>query len=398
MQTVQIPIEGGVFVTVSAEDESRVAQHRWHCWGKYPRCPALNMSLHHFILGQRPDDVPEDFVADHANRNTMDASRPNLRWVSVSFNMWNHAAKPRKSCFRGVQWEARTAKWVVQFKHRTIGAWQDEREAFVAYAGAVIREWPLWAPSSDWLVGDGLLTGDEVRLLVEAADVEMPSTSQGELPRGVKRMGEKFVVSFKRKWHGVFATQDVAEAVYNNLALDHRSRSWDEHVRQPIPRDDDGNAIIPLGGQEGVGKVALVPDELFHVLTWEHSWTLANTGYPVCNWGNDRLVQMHVMVFRLLHPFYVRNSHLSIDHIDRNQLNNLPNNLRLATRSEQQSNKGKRANATSQYPGVFWSAKKGWCVDLRVDGKRISRIGFATEQDAFQATKNLKANLSQQAM
>jgi hypothetical protein len=54
-------------------------------------------------MGPRPDNVPEDWVIDHIDRDRFNNTRENLRWVSPSFNAFN-AKRPDSgvSRFRGV--------------------------------------------------------------------------------------------------------------------------------------------------------------------------------------------------------------------------------------------------------------------------------------------------------
>ena len=66
----------------------------------------------------------------------------------------------------------------------------------------------------------------------------------------------------------------------------------------------------------------------------------------------------------------------SLDHIDRNPLNNMFKNLRLASRREQQHNKAKRKDNKSGYIGVnFQHDKRGngyyyWCTSIRKPGNK----------------------------
>lgn len=71
---------------------------------------------------------------------------------------------------------------------------------------------------------------------------------------------------------------------------------------------------------------------------------------------------------------------LFIDHIDGNRLNNHIENLRLATSLENQYNKARQANGTSQYKGVWFDAVKGfWKASIRLDGKRYYIGQFESE-------------------
>lgn len=74
---------------------------------------------------------------------------------------------------------------------------------------------------------------------------------------------------------------------------------------------------------------------------------------------------------------------LFIDHIDGNRLNNHIENLRLATGLENQYNKARQTNGTSQYKGVWYDAVKGfWKASIRLKDKRFYIGQFKTELEA----------------
>lgn len=74
---------------------------------------------------------------------------------------------------------------------------------------------------------------------------------------------------------------------------------------------------------------------------------------------------------------------LFIDHIDGNRLNNDIDNLRLATALENQYNKARQKNGTSNYKGVWFDAKKDfWKASIRLEGKRYYIGQFNSELEA----------------
>lgn len=79
---------------------------------------------------------------------------------------------------------------------------------------------------------------------------------------------------------------------------------------------------------------------------------------------------------KLMHRFILNLSfkNPSIDHKDRNGLNNQRNNLRVCTKSQNQQNRLKQAKKTSsKYKGVSWcKVNKKWRTQIIVLGKRIS--------------------------
>lgn len=65
-----------------------------------------------------------------------------------------------------------------------------------------------------------------------------------------------------------------------------------------------------------------------------------------------------------------------VDHIDNNGLNNRPENLRLATHTDNQRNRGKPSNNTSGKKGVFYAKQVGkWCAQITINGRKFA-LGY----------------------
>ena len=72
-----------------------------------------------------------------------------------------------------------------------------------------------------------------------------------------------------------------------------------------------------------------------------------------------------------------------VDHKNGNKLDNRRDNLRLATRTQNQYNRGKNANNTSGYKGVTVSPDKcKWVARIRIDGVRQNLGTFDTKEEA----------------
>ncbi len=315
MASVQFTVAHGTTFTVSAEDAERVSQHKWVLWGQYLYCNELSLCLHQFIMGHRPDDVPDNYVIDHANRDKLDARRSNLRWVSRSFNLWNFK-RITEGPYRGVQRDSNNNKWQARFRGGFMGAFHDAREAFVAYATAAIREWGSWASQSDLLVGPGLLTQKEARALQQLAQAE-PKVKR-VLPKGVYPQHQKYIAVFKKQTLGRFATIAEAECKYIQTVQRFHEEEWAKHWQKPVPLNEHGQAEIQLSGQLGNGMVTVVPPCLYHVLSFTSSWSL-NGKYVKGRWRGEA-VQLHVIVYQLLHPTYIPSPDRTIDHINHDGL------------------------------------------------------------------------------
>lgn len=135
---------------------------------------------------------------------------------------------------------------------------------------------------------------------------------------------------------------------------------------------------IPLSGENGAGKYALVDNEDYPILS-RVTWCLAEHGYP----RTQKSLYMHSLIMG-----FPQNS--IIDHIDRDRLNNQKSNLRLVNAQKNAINRS--PNSTKLWKGVSrrdrlvsrpWQASIG----KTVDGKsKTYHIGyFATAEEAAQA-------------
>jgi len=99
--------------------------------------------------------------------------------------------------------------------------------------------------------------------------------------------------------------------------------------------------------------------------------SIHSTGYRHVTWQN-KIYKVHRLIFLLEHGYMPA----EIDHINGNRSDNRIENLRPATRSENQCNRGALSSNTSGYPGVSWHKKsKAWVVRLMKNGKSKA-IGY----------------------
>lgn len=75
-----------------------------------------------------------------------------------------------------------------------------------------------------------------------------------------------------------------------------------------------------------------------------------------------------------------------LDHKDRDSLNDRIENLRLATRTQNNANKAKSIANTSGFKGVSWhSEKRRWVASIRIDGRATHLGYFDRPEDAHVA-------------
>lgn len=125
-------------------------------------------------------------------------------------------------------------------------------------------------------------------------------------------------------------------------------------------------------------KFALVDDEDYHWLSqfnwYAYSHPTSQTTYveaKVCG----KKIKMHQLLLPKLAIGY------TVDHKDHNGLNNQKNNLRPATKSEQQRNRGIQLNNTTGFIGVTkFKRDNNFKAQITINGK-TKHLGYFTSKE-----------------
>lgn len=120
------------------------------------------------------------------------------------------------------------------------------------------------------------------------------------------------------------------------------------------------------------GRHALVDDSDYPWLS-QLRWCYSSDGYAVNyyrdEYGSYHKRTMHRLVMaKKLEQIVPRD--LQVDHINHHRIDNRRENLRLATRSQNQAYKKLQVNNTSGYKGVIWNRNK-WEVRIRYQGRKL---------------------------
>lgn len=156
--TTQIPLTKG-YVAIVDECDADLAQLSWYslvsndgsgrAYARQvkkikakPKDKTLTIFLHRVILERKLGRalLKTEYV-DHANRNTLDNRRCNLRLATNSQNSHNSQKSVSKtSKYRGVSWSKKREKWLAQIsyigKKLALGGYETEEEAYEAYRKA----------------------------------------------------------------------------------------------------------------------------------------------------------------------------------------------------------------------------------------------------------------------
>ena len=129
------------------------------------------------------------------------------------------------------------------------------------------------------------------------------------------------------------------------------------------------------------GFVALVDDEDFEMLSCFKWQILRNHGrFYAQSWIKDKKELMH-------HVILDAKPGNDVDHIDGNGLNNIRENLRLATRSQNIANSKKSCVNTSGFKGITYCQRrkhlsKPWRTQITINYKSIYLGYFETPEEA----------------
>jgi hypothetical protein len=141
------------------------------------------------------------------------------------------------------------------------------------------------------------------------------------------------------------------------------------------------------------GYTALVDDDMYEYLS-DFNWYYS-TGYAMRDeYSKDK--SKTILMHRLIYEIKIGEvpDGLSIDRKDRNRLNNLSENLRLATQQQNNFNRAVQSNNRhSKFKGVKFVVETGnWKARIRIDGTETT-IGTFTDEIACANAYNNYAKL-----
>lgn len=131
---VSVPLRDreGVIVDwafVDSLDASSINNYNWHLINGYAR-NGKNGLMHVFLLGKAPTNQ----VIDHIDRNKLNNTRANLRYVSRNLNGQNLEKRTNTSSkYYGIDWNKRQNKWRARHANIHIGLFDNEDHAAFAY-------------------------------------------------------------------------------------------------------------------------------------------------------------------------------------------------------------------------------------------------------------------------
>ena len=119
------------------------------------------------------------------------------------------------------------------------------------------------------------------------------------------------------------------------------------------------------------GEEVQVDPEDYHQYVSGHRFRLSSSGYVEYSTRKDGM--HHKMLHRIIMGDPPGQF---IDHINRDKLDNRRENLRTATKSQNNSNTGVRSDNTSGFKGVNWDKRRNkWVARVQVNGKPI-HLGY----------------------
>ena len=133
------------------------------------------------------------------------------------------------------------------------------------------------------------------------------------------------------------------------------------------------------------GKFAIVDSsDYYHLAQFQWFAEFGGRTFYAVRKQNGKSVKMHRYITSA--P-----SHLVVDHIDHNGLNNCRANLRLCSFAQNMRNIVSNVGATSRYKGVHWNKRmKRWAASIQFEKKQY-HLGYFTDEIAAAKAYDKKA-------
>jgi AP2 domain/HNH endonuclease len=141
---------------------------------------------------------------------------------------------------------------------------------------------------------------------------------------------------------------------------------------------------IAISGKNGAGKVLLIDDEDVELLEGKSVYMVGDPNrkdgmYPAIE-RNGKLMRVHRLISESMGLIG------EIDHVNRDKCDSRRQNLREATASQNQRNKGLNTHNTSGLKGVSWHKRsKKWVSGIMVNGRHEYLGRFTCKFEAAKA-------------
>lgn len=259
----------------------------------------------------------------------------------------------KKSKYKGVSWYKKYNKWATTVWHNNkkyhVGYFDDEIEAAKAYNQKAIE-----------------LKGKRAKLNFEGEKV-------------CEVCGDIALYFYKDSMY--LCKKHISQM--NNYGEILTRTKFDKN--KIIQYENYAEIVLYDINNEEIDRTQIDIDMIDHVK--DLKWYLKENGYVATNKTTNfnQYIHLHQFIFNKNEKEEI----FEVDHIDGNKLNNRLSNLRMATRSQNEQNKGLRNHNTSGVTGVRFTKERGdWHAGIAVDGKRIHLGYFNSFDEAVKARKN----------
>lgn len=330
----------------------------------------IKYSLHRYIYynlsgKSKQEDLP---LIDHIDGNRLNNKLDNLRKASYSENNKNKTKKvDATSKYYGVS-KTSLGKWrlFLKTKEKTYD-FTYEKEDWAAYHYNLIIK--------DINLGEFY----KLNKISEPNGFIIREKNIRNLPIGVKQSGNKYIARRSGKHLGTFNTITEAEGAYKKDKESHEIKLKEIKNREKIIicRNENGDAIINIynKSKEKVGEVIVDDDKYYELING--TWSL-NKGY-ILGYINTKQYLIHRYIMNY-------NGKDFIDHINNNKLDNRILNLRIVTRTQNNTNRCSSSNSSSKYIGVSYDTKlHKWKARITVNRNCMYLGSFDNEEDAAKA-------------
>jgi hypothetical protein len=139
--------------------------------------------------------------------------------------------------------------------------------------------------------------------------------------------------------------------------------------------------LLPIWRFGKIVNHTLVDDDVYEAQS-QYTWYANNWGYARRSLYEDsktKIIYLHKDILGV-------GQNLFVDHADGNKINNLRENLRIATKSQNGSNRGRNRNNTSGFKGVdFLQSTEKWRARIMYEGVSHHLGDFDIPEEAHAA-------------